>query len=111
MLEDLYREMDEFGPIPASILLDVATERPDELPWIIESVVNDMTPGLGTDLDSLASVSKLLLERFPEDERGPQMRDEALRIVKGLDARNGNTFQSDAVRQRWGHALSASLSE
>ncbi|KAB1643913.1 hypothetical protein [Gulosibacter chungangensis] len=105
MLESVDRDADEFGSVPEAILLELGTERPDELPWLIDSVVENLVPGAGYDLENIASLATILLEHAPEDPRGPQLREDALRIVAELDARNGNTFHSDMLRQRWSGLL------
>lgn len=107
MLESVDRDVSEFGSVPASVLVELATQRPDALPWVIEAALADASPGAAVEVETFAAVAKVLLERFPADERGPRLRDEALRIAADLDARNGNTAQSTMMRQRWFPALTS----
>ena len=107
MLESVDRDVSEFGSIPTSVIVELATQRPDALPWVIEAALADASPGSAVEVDTFAAVAKVLLERFPADERGPRLRDEVLRIAADLDARNGNTVQSTMIGQRWFPALAA----
>lgn len=101
MLDSVDRDLSNYGSVPVAVLLELATERPDALPWVIDVAIADLVPGTGFDMETLATLATILLERDPEDPRGAQMREEALRTVAALDARNENTFQTDAFRQRW----------
>lgn len=107
MLESVDRDVSEFGSIPTSVIVELATQRPDALPWVIEAALADASPGAAVEVDTFAAVAKVLLERFPADERGPRLRDEVLRIAADLDARNGNTVQSTMIGQRWFPALAS----
>ncbi|MGO1544237.1 MAG: hypothetical protein ACTHXA_07830 [Gulosibacter sp.] len=100
-LESVDREIEDFGAVPNSVLVEAVADRPDALPWIIDAMLRDTVPGEDPDYDTFAAIGKVLLERNPEDARGPQLRDLALQIAGELDARDGNTFQSSIVRQRW----------
>lgn len=102
MFESVDGDVNEFGSVPNSVLLDVVATRRDALPWVLEAVLENSDAGVAPELDTWAVAGKLLLERNPEDARGLELRDLALRIVGELDARNGNTFQSTILQQRFG---------
>ncbi|MEE1618660.1 hypothetical protein [Brachybacterium sp. J153] len=100
-LETVDRDLEEFGDLPRSVLLEVASHDPRARGWVLEVALADATPGDPTHLDTFAGAARLLLDHAPADERGPRLREDALRIAAALDRRNGSTVQSALLRKRF----------
>ncbi|MEE1650236.1 hypothetical protein V1260_05470 [Brachybacterium sp. J144] len=100
-LERVDREFEEFGDLPRSVVLEVASRAPAARGWVVDAALADTTPGDPTHLDTFAGAARLLLDHAPEDERGPRLREDALRIAAALDRRNGSEVQSALLRERF----------
>ena len=100
-LEEVDRDLEEFGDVPRSVLLEVAAEVPGALSWVVEAALADTTPGEPTHLDTFAGAARVLLDHAPADERGPRLREDAREIAAALDRRNGNSVQSELLRERF----------
>ena len=100
-LEEVDRDLEEFGDVPRSVLLEVAAEVPGALSWVVEAALADTTPGEPTHLDTFAGAARVLLDHAPADERGPRLREDAREIAAALDRRNGNAVQSELLRERF----------
>lgn len=100
-LERVDREFEEFGDLPRSVVLEVASRAPGARGWVVDAALADTTPGDPTHLDTFAGAARVLLEHAPADERGPALREDARRIAADLDRRNGSTVQSEQLRERF----------
>lgn len=100
LLDSVDRDLEEFGVLPHWVLLEGAAGGGD-IAWLIDAVLADSDPDSGGDLSVTAAAGSALLALAPEDERGPRLRSSALRIAARLDERNGNSYWSDLVRDRW----------
>ncbi|ATG56236.1 hypothetical protein CFK41_16720 [Brachybacterium ginsengisoli] len=100
-LEAVDRDLEEFGDLPRSVVLEVAARIPEARGWVLDAALADTTPGDPTHLDTFAGAARLLLEHAPADERGPRLREDARRIAAALDRRNGNAVQSERLRTRF----------
>ncbi|UQN15234.1 hypothetical protein [Gulosibacter sp. ACHW.36C] len=101
-IEEIDRDLSEFGSVPDSVLVQLAETDPDELAWVVEAALDNVDyEGAPVDIDIFATAAHFLLTHRPDDPRGPQFRDEAQRIAAELDARNGNSFQSWRLHTQW----------
>ena len=96
-LEEVDRDLEEFGDLPRSVLLAVAAEVPGTLGWVVDAALADTAPGEPTHLDTFAGAARVLLENVPADQRGPRLREDAREIAAALDRRNGNAVQSELL--------------
>lgn len=104
-LEEVDRDLDEFGDLPRSVVLQVAARLPEARERVLDAALADTTPGDPTHLDTFAGAARLLLEQAPADERGPRLRDQARAMAAALDRRNGSTVQSELLRTRFFRAV------
>lgn len=100
-LEEVDRDLEDFGDLPRSVVLEAASQVPGAWAWAVDAALADMTPGDPTHLDTFAGAARVLLEHAPADERGPRLREDARQIVEALDRRNGSTVQSELMRERF----------
>lgn len=100
-LEEVDRDLEEFGDLPRSVVLEIAARIPEVRGWVIDAALADTSPEDPTQLDTFAGAARLLLEHAPADERGPRLRDDAREIAEALDRRNGNAVQSELLRERF----------
>ncbi|MGP9613711.1 hypothetical protein ACT3TE_10695 [Brachybacterium sp. AOP42-B2-9] len=100
-LEEVDRDLEEFGDVPGSVLLEVAARVPGVLGWLLDAALADAAPGDPNHLDTAAGAARVLLDHAPADERGPRLRDDAREIAEALDRRNGNAVQSERLRERF----------
>ncbi|GAA1727242.1 hypothetical protein [Brachybacterium phenoliresistens] len=100
-LEQVDRDFEDFGDLPRSVVLELAAQVPGALGWAVDAALADATPGDPYHFDTFAGAARVLLEHAPDDERGPQLREDALAIAAALDARNGSDVQSRQLRERF----------
>lgn len=100
-LEEVDRDLEEFGDLPTSVVLEVAAQVPGALGCVVDAALADTTAGEPTHLDTFAGAARVLLAHVPTDERGPRLREDAREIAAALDRRNGNTVQSGLLRERF----------
>jgi hypothetical protein len=100
-LEEVDRDLEEFGDVPRSMVLEVASHDPEARGWVVDAALANTTPGDPTHLDTFAGAARVLLDHAPADERGPRLREDARGIAAALDRRNGSTVQSELLRARF----------
>lgn len=100
-LEEVDRDLEEFGDLPRSVVLEVAAQVPGALGGVVDAVLADTTPGEPAHLDTFAGAARVLLDHAPADERGPRLREDAREIAAALDRRNGNAVQSELLSTRF----------
>ncbi|WP_193128632.1 hypothetical protein [Gulosibacter sediminis] len=101
-IEEVERDLSEFGSVPASVLVQLAETNPDELAWIVDAALDIVDyEGAPVDIDIYATAAHFLLTHRPDDPRGPKFRADAQRIADALDARNGNRFQGWRLHTQW----------
>lgn len=101
-VEEIGRDIDEFGPVPYDVLVQLAEANPAELGWLVEAVLDTIVvEGAPAELPATAAAAAFFLRHRPDDERGPRYRDLTRDIAARLDARNGNDYQSRQLRERW----------
>lgn len=100
-LDEVDRDVEEFGDLPRSVVLEVATQVPGALEGVVDAALADASPGDPTHLDTFAGAARVLLDHAPADERGPRLREDAREIAEALDGRNRNAVQSELLRERF----------
>ena len=64
-------------------------------------MLEEADTGSPSDLLVFAAAGSALLELGTGDPRGAELRAESIHVTRQLDARNGNRFWSEWIRDRW----------
>lgn len=101
ILDSVDGDTDEITGIPNWLLLaGLALGDDDPRPLMDTLLAKAATEG-PLDIELFAASANLLLHRYPDDPRGPQLHDRALGIARAIDARDGMTRTSSLLVERW----------
>lgn len=101
LLASVDGDVTEFGPLPGWVLLEGLAAPDADLGPVIDAVLEEADSGSPSDLFVFAAAGSALLARSTGDPRGIELRAKAVEITRGLAARNGDTFWSQWIRDRW----------
>lgn len=101
LVAELDDDLDAFHGVPEYVLLDsLARSGVDMLPFV-DAALESISPITGGDLPTVASAASILLRVAPDDSRGPELREQALRLARALDERDQGTVTTTWVRSNW----------
>lgn len=101
LLASVEGDVTEFGPLPGWVLLEGLAAQDADLGPVIDAVLEEADTGSPSDLLVFAAAGSALLELGTGDPRGAELRAKSIHVTRQLDARNGNRFWSEWIRDRW----------
>ncbi|SJM63219.1 hypothetical protein [Gulosibacter sp. 10] len=101
LLEEVDRDLEALAFVPHWVVLEAVASRGADILWLVDKVIEEADAESGSDLQSTATAASALLALAPDDPRGPELRDTALRVAGRLDERNENSHWSTLLRNRW----------
>lgn len=94
-------DVTSLGVVPGWVVLEVVARTGRDPRPVVDALLADVDGGTASDLGLIAASGAALLATAPEDPRGPELRERALGIARGLDARDGGTRATAWVGERW----------